>query len=458
MTHNFTRAWTLLAVTTALQYIASPSGAAADTRPGIDYDTAPKVLTLKPFADDWFFAQQLPTSTYSVSKFFLFDGGTGKMLGLIAGGFLANLNIARDRTKLFVTETYYSRGSRGKRVDVLTTYSAKTLLPLGEVKLPNGRMLVMPKAFGTSITPDGRYLLSSNMRPSNSVSLVDLESQTFLTEIPTPGCFLAFPTGPRSFMSICSNGGLMRVDFNEHGKARHAAIAPFFDPIKDPVFDTPAFDAGQRSYYFMSYGGIVYRVDISGRSPTASQVWTAAQPQDGERDIQPATSVPMIYDARGDQLLALFRSGLDTSHTLPGDIVRVFDRTTGHLLASWQLARVASAIGVSPGEKRRLYAMGADGTLDDRPTASHFAEPNAFHDGRDQRRRRRADDETEERVLVGHIRAMEIGRWVGEINTVKHKNRAKEQALNVVDRNTGREQHHAAPESDQGERGTVAEH
>jgi methylamine dehydrogenase heavy chain len=338
--------------------------AAEDPGPGIAYDTAPKVLTLEPFADDWLFLQQLPISTYSVSKFFLMNGSTGNMLGMIAGGFLANLNISRDRSRLFVSETYYSRGSRGTRVDVVTTYSAKTLLPLGEVVLPNGRMLAMPKAFSTSITPDGKYLLSSNMRPSNSVSVVDLEAQAFRSEIPTPGCFLAFPTGARSFMSICGNGGLMTADFGELATPSTARVAPFFDPVKDPVFDTPALDAKRHSYYFLSYGGIVYRVDTSGGSPSVTQTWKAARPDDAGQDIQPATSVPIVYDERGDRLLVLFRHGVDTSHTQPGDIVRVYERTNGQLLVSWQLARPVSTIGVSRGEKRRLYALGGDGTLD----------------------------------------------------------------------------------------------
>jgi methylamine dehydrogenase heavy chain len=343
----------------------SGSGFAAENPgPGIAYDTAPKVLTLEPFADDWLFLQQLPISTYSVSKFFLMNGSTGNMLGMIAGGFLANLNISQDRSKLFVTETYYSRGSRGTRVDVVTTYSAKTLLPLGEVVLPNGRMLAMPKAFSTSITPDGKYLLSSNMRPSNSVSVVDLEAQAFRSEIPTPGCFLAFPTGPHSFMSICGDGGLMTVNFGEHAAPSTARVAPFFDPEKDPVFDTPALDARRHSYYFLSYGGVVHRVDTSGGIPSVAQTWKAAQPDDAGQDIQPATSAPLIYDERGDRLLALFRHGVDTSHAQPGDIVRAYDRINGRLLASWQLARPVSAIGVSRGEKRRFYALGGDGTLD----------------------------------------------------------------------------------------------
>jgi methylamine dehydrogenase heavy chain len=357
-------ACTLFAATATVRPAASAFAAAAQPGPGIDYDTAPKVLTLEPFADDWLFVQQLPLSTYSVSKFFLLDGNSGKMLGLIAGGFLANLKVSHDRTKFYVTETYYSRGSRGKRADVVTTYSAKTLLPLGEVDLPNGRMLAMPKAFSTSMTTDGRYLLSSNMRPSNSVSVVDVEAQTFVSEIPTPGCFLALPTGPRSFMSICSNGGLMTVDISDRTKMRNASVAPFFDPIKDPVFDTPARDVKRGSYYFLTYGGNVYRVDTSGRSPVVARTWKAAQPQDAAQNIQAATSVPIVYDERGDQLLVLFRNGVDTSHTLPGDIVRVFDRATGHLLGTWQLARPVTAIGVSPGPSRRLYALSGEGTLD----------------------------------------------------------------------------------------------
>ena len=64
---------------------------------------------------------------------------------MLSAGYLANLVLSHDRGALHVTETYWSRGTRGDRVDLVSSYDAKTLELRREIVLPKGRFLITPK-------------------------------------------------------------------------------------------------------------------------------------------------------------------------------------------------------------------------------------------------------------------------------------------------------------------------
>ena len=69
-----------------------------------------------------------------------------------------------------MADTYYSRGARGDRTDVLTIYDARHLAPVGEVILPTKRQLSIPDSAEMSVTPDGRFVLVTNFRHHSGVS------------------------------------------------------------------------------------------------------------------------------------------------------------------------------------------------------------------------------------------------------------------------------------------------
>jgi methylamine dehydrogenase heavy chain len=78
----------------------------------------------------------------------LFDADSGDMLGSISAGtagvgFIVSPLFSPDRKEIYVAESYYSRGVRGDRTDVVTVYDGHTLQPLHEIAIP-------PKRAGTS--------------------------------------------------------------------------------------------------------------------------------------------------------------------------------------------------------------------------------------------------------------------------------------------------------------------
>src|SRR5262249_49187282 len=153
---------------------------------------------------------------------------------------LPDFVMPQDSRTIYLSETYYSRGARGTRIDVVTAYDVATLTPQREVTLPNGRLICPGKKYALALSTDGHYLFSANMRPATSVSVVDLIRSAFITEIDTPGCALVLSTGDTSFAAVCSNGALMNVSLAVPGVAHKILTSPFFDPESDPVFDAPA--------------------------------------------------------------------------------------------------------------------------------------------------------------------------------------------------------------------------
>ena len=74
----------------------------------------------------------------------LFDADTGGLLGTITSGtpgvgFVIAPLFAADHREIYLAETYYARGVRGERTDVVTVYDASTLQPLAEIGIPPKR-------------------------------------------------------------------------------------------------------------------------------------------------------------------------------------------------------------------------------------------------------------------------------------------------------------------------------
>ena len=63
-------------------------------------------------------------------------GDTRAWLVFIDGGFVSSIAISPDHRQLYSSDTFYSRGSRGVRTDVVTIYSLQTLEPVAEVIIP----------------------------------------------------------------------------------------------------------------------------------------------------------------------------------------------------------------------------------------------------------------------------------------------------------------------------------
>src|SRR6516162_3281429 len=70
---------------------------------------------------------------------YLYDGDSYRRLGQIGAGFYTSLNLSPDGATTAVATTYFARGSRGARTDVVEFTDNTTLTVTHEIPLPSKR-------------------------------------------------------------------------------------------------------------------------------------------------------------------------------------------------------------------------------------------------------------------------------------------------------------------------------
>jgi methylamine dehydrogenase heavy chain len=325
-----------------------PEGAALGTEE--DHPT----LTLPEPEPHWVYILEPVFPHLVASKVWILDGDTLQFKGMASAGYTANLVLSHDRSDFYVAETYWSRGTRGDRVDVVTSYDTRTLEPTGEVILPEGRFLVVPKKHNAQLTTDGRYLLSFNMDPSMSLSVVDVEKRRYVGEIESGGCSLAFPTGPNSVAMLCPDGSFTHLTFDANGEATVEDGEPFFDSEADPVFEHAAMHRPSQRAFFVSYEGWVYPVSLDGMPEVGERWRLQGQEDEGWR---PGGWQLAAYHAPTDRLFVLMHEGGQWTHKQAGEEVWVFDAASGERLERVPLEHHSHSITVSNDEQPLLFAL-----------------------------------------------------------------------------------------------------
>ena len=344
---------------------ASPNlgpDSSATAMPNGSIPGAASVVTLPVPQPHWLYIVDLSPSLV-VTNVLIVDGDSGKMLGTITSGYLANFVMTPDGRSIYMSETYYSRAARGTRTDVITTYDPRTLTPRAELALPNGRFLSPGEKYALSLSANGRFLFSANLRPATTVSLIDLARSELLEDIDTAGCALAYPTGDASFVAICGSGALMEVSVSPLGVVSKALTEPFFDPETDPVFDAPAIVSGSDRFYFVSYHGRVYPVQRIDGHAVPQKPWDIVGGSAQGTGWRPGGSYQLLaLNPQLHRLYVLMHRGGDWTQKQSGTAVWVIDTHSGHVAGRLRLTQPADAIAVTLDAHPLLFAIG-DGTL-----------------------------------------------------------------------------------------------
>jgi len=291
------------------------------------------------------------------SKVWIIDGDKQDIVGTLVGGYMSNFALAPDHSQLFVADTYWSLGWRGQRSDLVTFYDPQTLNVTADVMLPKGRFLVVTKKQNADITPDGRYVLSYNLAPATSVSVIDVREKKYKGEVEVPGCGLIFPSAANRFSSVCSDGTLATVQFDASLKAKLNRDGPFFDAENDPVFEHSAFDKKRNVVHFISYDGDVISADLSKEKPTFQPKWSLLGAEDKAQHWRPGGWQMSAVHADSNRLFVLMHEGPKWTHKQAGHEVWVFDLNTHKRISRIQLKDHAISVAVSPDAKPQLYTL-----------------------------------------------------------------------------------------------------
>ena len=350
--------------------------AAAQAQP----EAVGKSLTLPEHpAPHWFWLSDI-----ALHRTGLFDGDTGELLGTISSGtaglgFVISPLFAADQREIYIPETYYARGVRGERTDVVTVYDGRTLAPLAEVPIPPKRAEYFPGNAANALSDDGRFVAVFNLTPMASLSLVDVKERRFVAEVSTPGCSLVFAAGPRRFFMLCANGGALTVTLDDAGQAAVARTQPFFDPQKDPLTEKAVRRGNE--WLFVSFEGMVQPVDVSGAELRVGERWSLLDDADRAASWRIGGGQHLAVHGPSGRLFALMHQGGPDTHKQPGLEIWAYDiAQKKRVLRIPVVSPVASFLsqqtGIAPGSGPRwlfdkvLPNTGVDGiavTQDEHP-------------------------------------------------------------------------------------------
>jgi len=254
-----------------------------------------------------------------------FDGDSGRMLGMLSTGVGAIAPVfSQARNEIYLPETYYSRGSRGERTDVVTIYDATTLAPVSEVLLPPKRADIVHAMALATLLDDGRFLAVANFTPATSVTIVDVEERRLVGEIATPGCHLVYAAGPRRFFMLCGDGALLLVTLDAHGSEQSRTRSePFFDVLGDPVTEKAVRRGAE--WIFVSFDGFVRSVDVSGDSPRFAEPWSLLDDAERAASWRIGGVQHLAVHETSGRLYSLVHRGGPDGHKDPGREIWVYD-------------------------------------------------------------------------------------------------------------------------------------
>lgn len=288
----------------------------------------------------------------------LYDGDNYRRLGQIDAGYYSSFNLSPDAATTVVATTYFARGSRGARTDLVEFTDNHTLEVRGEIVLPPKRAQTLPTLFNVAYSSDARFLYVSYVTPAASFGVLDPASKTVLGEIDTAGCVLVIPSGPNRVSSLCESGRLLTVTLDGAGHETGRAMSdPFFDADRDPVFVQGVRTV--QGYAFLSFLGQVHEIDFSGAQPRIGAPWSLLAAAEQGVWRPGAQQVAAVHRGLGRLYVPMHKGGEGT-HKDGGTEIWVYDLASHQRLARWPmqtrgLSRII-ALEVSQDEAPLLFA------------------------------------------------------------------------------------------------------
>lgn len=272
----------------------------------------------------WFWASDI-----LLHRTTLFDAADGRLLGTISSGsagsgFVIQPLFAPTHDEIYIPETYWSRGIRGERTDVVTVYDARTLKPKAEIAIPAERGEYFPGNAANALTDDGRFLAVFNITPATSLTIVDVKERRVAGKVEAPGCALVFAAGPRRFFMLCGNGSALVVQLDDRGAvAKAERTEPFFDAAKDPLTEKAVRREDQ--WIFTSFDGVVHTVETKGAQLAFGATWPLMDDADRDAGWRIGGLQHLAVHEASGRLYALVHQGSRDTHKDPGTEVWVYD-------------------------------------------------------------------------------------------------------------------------------------
>jgi methylamine dehydrogenase heavy chain len=291
------------------------------------------------------------------AKTYILDGVTGHIEGMFNQAYWPNFAVSPDGTELYAVDSYWEKHTRGKRSDYIVVRDARTLEVKEDIPLPAGRLLIVSKKYNFGVTPDGRYGLTYNLAPQTAVTVTDLKARKSVGAIGIPGCGLIFANAPDRFSTLCADGSVATVTFDDSAHATTKRAAMVFDAAHDPAFEHSAWDKPAQLLYLVTYHGHVIPVSLAGEQAVAGTTWSLTSDAERTAGWLPGGWQVSHLHAPSHRLYVLMHRGHDWTHKISGTEVWVFDAPSGRRLQRIRLPEPAQSVAVSQDADPLLYVI-----------------------------------------------------------------------------------------------------
>ena len=327
-------------------------------------EPVPNIVTLSvPYPETYAMVHDFAFGSLIDSSFSLVDIETRRFKGMLSAGQFATLNHSVARGEFYVGETIHSRGVRGERQDFVAVYDFANLALQAEIELPPRRANTVINLGNSAVTADDRFLLIWNQNPGTSVSVIDLDKRAVAGEIPAPGCALVYPDAAGGFVMLCGDGKLLAVTLDESGaEASRWSSEAFNDIDNDPLSEKAASIDGV--WHFVSYGGEVQPIDVSGDTPRILDRWWLTSAEERAANWRPAGWHWTAGHDSGRLWVGMTPDGYEGSHKDPAPEAWLFDTASGERLARFELRVPGLSFAATEGEEPKLLAVNIAGQLD----------------------------------------------------------------------------------------------
>lgn len=312
--------------------------------------------TLPPPQDSWFLLKAWDAA-------YLFDSNSGDMQGsLTVSWYTPAVEPNLPRNEIYAAESFYSRGVRGERTDVLTIFDLASLSAKAEVVLPPKTTPLWLRNY-IALLGDDRHVVVFNMTPAQSVSVVDVIDREFAGEISTPGCALILPVGDRSFVMVCGDGTVQLVRLDEDGKeAQRSRSKVFFSVEDDPVFDQ--FARTESGWILASHEGLVMHLSLSGDDIELDTPWSMLNADDVAESWRPGGRQTLGFHRNARVLYVLMHKGGVDTHYQAGEEAWLFDIDRRKRIGRMKLKVPADAIQATQEASPKLLTINSEGNID----------------------------------------------------------------------------------------------
>jgi len=291
------------------------------------------------------------------AKTYILDGSTGALQGMFNQAYWPNFAVSPDGTELYAVDTYWEKHTRGKRSDYIVVRDAQTLEVKEDIPLPAGRLLIVSKKYNFDVTPDGRYGLTYNLAPTTAVTVTDLKARRSVGSIGIPGCGLIFAQAPNRFSSLCADGSISTVTFDESANASIKRAERVFDAKNDPAFEHSAWDKKDQMLYLITYQGEVVPVSLAAEQAAPRDQWSLTSVAERAAGWRPGGWQVSHFHASHRSLYVLMHQGRLWTHKNSGSEVWEFDARNGRRLLRIKLREPAQSVAVSQDDDPLVYVI-----------------------------------------------------------------------------------------------------